>query len=71
LTFKNKFFIIALENHISNGGFAMNSLDENYDYVALFPAVLNIPLISKSIPSKPPKQVKTFNKLNNKTEVKP
>jgi hypothetical protein len=49
----------------------MNSIDENYNYVALFPAVLNIPLISKSIPSKPPKQVKTFNKLNNKTEVKP
>jgi len=49
----------------------MNSIDENYDYVALFPAVLNIPLISKTVHSKPPKQVKTFNKLNNKTEVKP
>jgi hypothetical protein len=70
LTFKYKFFIIPLEE-VQNGVFAMNSLDENYNYVALFPAVLNIPLISKSIPSKPLKQVKTFNKLNNKTEVKP
>jgi hypothetical protein len=30
LTFKNKFFIIALENHISNGGFALNYFKQIY-----------------------------------------
>jgi hypothetical protein len=30
LTFKNKFFIIALENHISNGGFALNHFKQIY-----------------------------------------
>jgi hypothetical protein len=34
LTFKNKFFIISLEG-VQNGGFAMNSLDENYAYYFL------------------------------------
>jgi hypothetical protein len=39
LTFKNKFFIILLEG-VQNGGFAMNSLDENYAPAVLLPAVL-------------------------------
>jgi hypothetical protein len=30
LTFKNKFFIISLENHISNGGFALNYFKQIY-----------------------------------------
>jgi hypothetical protein len=30
LTFKNKFFIIPLENHISNGGFALNYFKQIY-----------------------------------------
>jgi hypothetical protein len=30
LTFKNKFFIIALENHISNGGFSLNYFKQIY-----------------------------------------
>jgi hypothetical protein len=30
LTFKNKLFIIALENHISNGGFALNYFKQIY-----------------------------------------
>jgi hypothetical protein len=30
LTFKNKFFIIALENYISNGGFALNYFKQIY-----------------------------------------
>jgi hypothetical protein len=40
LTFKNKFFIIPLEKGVQNGGFAMNSIDENYNYAVLLPAVL-------------------------------
>jgi hypothetical protein len=38
LTFKYKIFIILLEE-VQNGGFAMNSLDENYAHAVLLPAV--------------------------------
>jgi WD40 repeat protein len=44
LTFKNKFFIILLEE-VQNGVFAMNSIDQNYAHAVLFLTVLTIPAL--------------------------
>jgi hypothetical protein len=76
LTFKNKFFIIALENHISNGGFALNSLDENYAY-----SILSFSLTHSEKQHNPPAIIKTFllfkkrsyhkQYLNPITKIKP
>jgi WD40 repeat protein len=44
LTFKNKFFIILLEE-VQNGVFAMNSIDKNYAHAVLFLTVLTIPAL--------------------------
>jgi hypothetical protein len=75
LTFKNKFFIILLEE-VQNGGFAMNSLDENYAYT-----VLTFSLTHSEKQHNPPAIIKTFllfkkrsyhkQYLNPITKIKP
>jgi hypothetical protein len=66
LTFKNKFFIIPLEKGVQNGGFAMNSLDENYAHVVLFPAVLTFHFFTpQSLSIKPKNGGNHESQLNN------
>jgi hypothetical protein len=76
LTFKNKFFIIPLEKGVQNGGFAMNSPDENYAY-----AILSFSLTHSEKQHNPPAIIKTFllfkkrsyhkQYLNPITKIKP
>jgi hypothetical protein len=57
LTFKYKFFIIVVEKGVQNGGFAMNSIDENYAHAVLLPAVLTFHFLKpQSLSIKPEKR---------------
>jgi endonuclease V-like protein UPF0215 family len=61
LTFKNKFFIILLEG-VQNGGFAMNSIDENYAYT-----ILSFSLTHSEKQHNPPAIIKTFLLLKKRS----